>query len=90
MYIASGVKGKVQPAISDIDQVVLNALALRERRRVDEFGSTHFLCPRIFRGVRIDSNDPRSTDYRRGRDDTETDGTASENGDVGALCVPYE
>ena len=64
MYIASSVEGEVQPAISDLDQVILDALALWERRRVDKLGSTHLLCPRFFIGVRIDSDDAGGTNNR--------------------------
>lgn len=87
MHVASSVEGEVQPAIGDLDQVILDALALRESHRVDKVGGTHLSCPRLFAGIRIDGDDAGGTNNRRGGDDAQTDGSASEDSDVGALCV---
>ena len=87
MHVTSSIEGEVQSAIGDLDQVILDPLALWERRRVDKLGGAHLPCPLLLTGIRIDGDDAGGTNNRRGGDDAESDGSASKDGDVGALCM---
>lgn len=84
-YITSAVKSVVETAIGDINQMVLDALAIRESGGVYKFGCAELACPRLLARVRVDRNDARRANESRCRDDAETDGTAAEDRDGGVL-----
>ena len=84
-HISRAVKGKVQATIGDVNEMVLDALALRERSRVYELGRAKLVRPRLLAWVGVDCNDPCRPNEGGSRDYTETDGTAAEDGDVRAL-----
>lgn len=65
--------------------MILDACALWELRRVDEFRGTELARPRLFAGVGVDGDDARRTDEGRRRNDAKTDRTTAEDGDIGAL-----
>ena len=64
MNVARAVKRVVEAAVGDFDEVVLDALALGELRRVDEVCRTHLLCPRLLAGIGVDGDDARRLDER--------------------------
>ena len=84
-YVSSSVEGIIKATIGDLDQVVLDALAFRKRSGVDKFMRAELASPRLFVRVRVDGDDTRRADEGRSRNDTKTNGTATENGDRGAL-----
>ena len=84
-YVSSSVEGIIKAAVGDFDQVVLDALALRKRSGVHKLMRAELACPRLFVRVRVDGDDTRRADEGRSRNHTKTNGTATENGDRGAL-----
>lgn len=84
-YVAGGIEGVVETSISNVDQMVLNALSPGEGGWVNEFVRTELACPRLLTRVCVDRNDPRGTDESRSSDNTETNGATPEDSDRRAL-----
>lgn len=57
MHIACAVERVVQTAISDLDEMVLDALALGELSRVDELVRAELLRPGFLAWIRVDRDD---------------------------------
>ena len=83
-YVASAVESEVQTAVSQLNQVVLDLLALGKLGGVHEVGGTELARPGLLVGVGVDGDDTRSLHESRCGNDTETDGTTAEDGDRGA------
>ena len=84
-HVASAVEGEVQTAIGDVDEVILDPLALRKRGGIHELGSAELLRPFLLPGVDIDSDDPASTTDGGGGDDSKANGANTKHRDVGVL-----
>jgi hypothetical protein len=85
VYVSGAVKGVVEAAVGDIDQVVLDASAFGELEGVDELGGAKLFRPGLLVRVGVDGDDPRGLDEGGGGDDSETDGAAAKDGDGRAL-----
>ena len=83
--ISSAVKSKVQTTIGDLDEVVLDLLALGQIARVDEAGSAKVLSPFLLSRVGIDGDYLAGADLRSGGDAAEANGTAAKDSDGRAL-----
>lgn len=79
-YIASAIKCKVQSAICDLDEVVLNLLTLQVAG-VHEICSTEFFGPRFLARIGVDSNNSARSHKLRSVDDTQADRATSEDSD---------
>lgn len=86
VHVAGGVEREVEPAVGDLDQVVLDALALGEIFGVHELGRTEFFRPGFLVWVRVDGDDPARACLGESVECAETDTAAAEDGGVRALC----
>ena len=88
LHVTRAVKREIEPTVGDVNEVVLDALALRQRKWVDEVGGTELGRPRLLGRVGVNSNDTRGADLLCGVDDAETNCTDTEDGHGGVLWVP--
>ena len=86
MYVAGAVECVVTPAVSHIDQPLLDRLAVLEIRGwIDEVCGPEFLRPIFLRIVDVDCNDPAGTILRRALNDGQADASRAKNGHIRAF-----
>ena len=78
-HISCGIKGEVQSPVSDLDEVILDALASRELTRVHEVRRAELSCPSFLLGIRINCDDTRGSHEGRSVDNAEANAATAED-----------
>lgn len=84
-HIASRVKGEIETAVCNLDEVILDALAPRQGHWVDEVGRAHLFCPFFFLRIHVYGDYTRCANHRCSGNNSETDSTTPEDGNTRAL-----
>lgn len=85
MHVTRAVKGVVEATVGDLDQVVLDLLALGQLCGVHELSRAELARPFLLVGVGVDRDDARRLDEGGSCYNAETDSAAAEDSDGGVL-----
>jgi hypothetical protein len=78
-HISCGIKGKIQSPVSDLDEVILDALASRELAWVHKVCRTELPCPSFSPGIRINCDDTRGSHEGGSVDNAEANAATAED-----------
>ncbi len=84
-HVARRVERKVESAIRELDEVILNAFAVGQPAWVNEIGRAKLARPRLLFAIHVDGNHARRTGEGGGVDTAQADAAAAKYGDRRAL-----
>ena len=86
-HIARRVKGKVEPTVCELDEVILNALSLGQLLGVDKIRRAKLARPRFLCRAHIDGDHARSPDEGGRVDAAQAHAAAAKDGHRRTLCA---